>query len=560
MAIDILPFAFGLSLFSFFSSVAGIFLAVRRGRDGATAEDRRIAALRRQHEKAEARRLKTIKRVAKELRPKIIQALARYGFSYIYERQGAMTRMSTPVIRTILYTKDAIYFRIDRLPFRTTFTDLLKPEVEQNLSLAIGRECQFQHDVDIGVWLQVGLRSGVSAIPRFFPYTSKENPQNALELLPATKNWAVPIGMTTNRRFVYEDVRDFPHLLVAGATGGGKSVFMNQMLATMISRNTPKQLELILIDLKGGLEFWPYHNLPHLRRPVVIDAEEIPEVLGDIKKEKERRFALLRRAGVKDIRGWNHTKAAKLPYIFVFFDEIASLMLNPKLKRVVDGLINDLAAQGRALGLHLILCTQIPNRDVLSTIIRGNIPSRVCFNTDETGSMIVLGNHSAAQIPPHGRMIYRRASYQVECQAPFISEAEIDAAVNGQNLPQNAEKREVTINDLFTASLYGFAGKFTVRALYSAFEGDASETFIRRAAKEYEYSFEQQGPVIEIDGSRFVLGRVPMRGGRGRFLVPLADGEPLPTTQEEMEALAAPAVAAAENADDVLESVAWEEE
>lgn len=257
-------------------------------------------------------------------------------------------------------------------------------------------------------------------------------------------------------------------------------------------------------------------------------------------REKERRFTMLRQAGLKDVSAWNNVKAHKLPYVFVFFDEIANLMLNKKIKVQVDALIQDLAAQGRALGLHLILCTQVPNRDVLSTIIRGNIPTRVCFNTDHTGSMIVLGNQRAAEIPAGGRMIYKRASTQIECQAPMITEQQISTAL-AENLPQDGQN-EITAMDLFRAAVFAFGGRFTIRAIYQAFEGAIGETFVRRVANDYEYSFTERGPVIDIDGDRFVLGRVKMPGGRGRFLVPVVDR--LPETQAELDKMAAPAVAA----------------
>lgn len=538
MALDsALPVAFGFSLVAFVSSAWALLLAWRRGAV-ANAEQRRIAKMRRETARAEKRRLKTVKRVAKEIRPQVIQALARYGFSYIYERQGAMTRMSTPKINVVLFTQDAIYYRIAQLPFRTRFTDLLTPEVEKNLSLTIGRECRFVDDIEIGVWLQVGLRSGVSAIPRWFDWESESNPQNAMELIPAGKPWAIPIGMTENRRFIYEDFRDLPHLIVAGATDGGKSVFLNQMLCTLISRNPPSRLQITLIDLKGGLEFWPYRTIPHLRREVVINPDNVPGVLDDIRKEKERRFTMLRNANVQNIRGWNQTKPNKLPYIAVFFDEIMGLMLNRKIKHDFDRLIDDLASQGRALGIHLVLCTQVPTREVLSTIIRGNIHTRVVFAMDDTASMICLNNGRAANLPAKsGRMIFKRSMYQTEIQGPWISKEQIDTAVTASNLTDTAANEEVTASDVLKMSLYNLGGKFTVRALLDCFGSAVSHPFINQVADSYEYSNEEQGPVIEIDGGRYILGRVPMRGGWGRHLLPLAAEEAPPSNDEALLAL-----------------------
>src|SRR5690606_34239799 len=102
---------------------------------------------------------------------------------------------------------------------------------------------------------------------RFFNWQSDKTTENALEQLPKSKPWAVAMGVTNNRKLIYADAREWPHLLVAGATGGGKSVFLNQMLCSLLQRHSPANLQLVLIDLKGGLEFWPYQDIPHLRRP-----------------------------------------------------------------------------------------------------------------------------------------------------------------------------------------------------------------------------------------------------------------------------------------------------
>lgn len=497
-------------------------------------EEKRIQEIRRQTEREEARRRKEIRRVAMDLRKRVIANLAMQGHTYIYERQGAIAKAAKPEIRTILYTSEAIYFRIDKLPFKVQYTDLTKPETTQNLQLAIGRECRFIPDQELGLWLQIGLKSGIAAIPRHFAWHSESTAQNAVELLPETKRHVVAMGMTENRVFVSQDFRDFPHLLVAGATGGGKSVFLNQMLCTLLQRNTPKQLEIVLIDLKGGLEFWPYHEIPHLRRPVVVEPTDVPDALQEVMNEKTRRFSLFRKAGVRDIKGWNATRANKLPYVMVIFDEIANLMLVPKLKAQVQALVQDLTAQGRALGLHMVLCTQIPNKDVLTTIIRGNIVSKVAFNTDSTGSMVILGNTRAAEIPPGGRMIYRKSNAMTECQAPYIDTKQIEAVIESIQQPQEAERHEITADDLFRRSLDNYRGKFTLRAIYDEFGGDVTQPFVREVAKSYEYDFDERGPIIELDGQRYVLGQVAMRGGYGRRLVPIQ--EP-PETQEALQAL-----------------------
>jgi hypothetical protein len=303
-----------------------------------------------------------IAKVARGLRPRIIAGLSGFGFTYIYERQGATATASHVKIRTILYTTEAIYYRIDKTPFRVSFTDLATDEVARNLSLSIGRECRWILKTSgdaFGLWLQVALKTGIAAVPSFFPWDSKETPINAAALLPKTKNLAVAMGIGENRKFVYEDLRDWPHLIVCGGTGGGKSVFMNQILCTLITRNTPDQLQILMIDLKGGLEFSSYKKIPHLMRQPVVKPEDVPAALTQLHQEIERRFTLLQNTESRDISIWNKRQPNKMPYVVVVFDEIARLMLDNKLKSKTDALIDVAAAQGRAAGIHLILCTQV---------------------------------------------------------------------------------------------------------------------------------------------------------------------------------------------------------
>ncbi len=244
--------AFMVAMGISFASLLFLWLLARRKRPKLTPQEIK----QRQTEKEQQARLRQVERKAKQLRPQIIDSLAQMGFQYTYRRQGAVKKSAKPEIRHVLYGQDALYFRFDKLPFRTRFTDLLEPEVVRNLALAIGRECRIYENHDIGVWLIVGLRSGVAAIPRLFDWYDDANAQNALDLLPQKRPFVVALGLGENRRFHYEDGRRFPHLLVAGATGGGKSVFLNQMLCTFITQNAPAHLQMVLIDLKGGLEFW----------------------------------------------------------------------------------------------------------------------------------------------------------------------------------------------------------------------------------------------------------------------------------------------------------------
>jgi hypothetical protein len=497
-------------------------------------EQRRIAALRRENERAEDNRLKQIRAVAVGLRGKIANSLANSGFSYIYERHGATAKASKPRINHILYTKDALYFRIDRLPFRINFSDINTPEVARNLSLTIGRECRWLASTQDGLWLQVELATGLAAVPRFVPYYSEDTKHNAVELLPKTNPFTVAIGMGENRKLHYLDIRDAPHLLVAGATGGGKSNFLRQMLCTLITNVEPERLEVTLIDLKGGLEFWNYREVPHVKE-VIIDREVIPDYLRSIIALKEARFSRLREAGFNNISGWNANRSSKMNYHLIIFDEIAGLMLDRKIKGKVDLLVEHLTAQGRAVGIHLVLCTQSPTRDVLSTIIRTNIPTRIMFTSDMTGSMIVLDNAMATNLPHGGRAIYRHIHYY-EVQVPYILDGQVEDAI--QNAINPNGPGQITPYDLFRLAWLNLEGKFSWRAVKEQIGNSVGHYTIKKWAKEFEYKADLLGPVIDLGNEgRFILLPAPASSPKtGRRLYQVNGS--LPATVEDVDSLA----------------------
>lgn len=511
--------ALGAGLIFLGISLAGVYYGAnyryRRTTMAANGENRKI---RRQHERRQRQRRAEIRHIAKILRGEIIQDLSSQGFAYILERQGAMRRLSKPTITRVLCSADAIYYRIDRLPFRKRLTELLEPEVKINLSLALGRECRFIPDhADLGMWLQVSLQSGLDGIPKSFRWHSKKDAGNVLELLPKSRPWTISAGLGENRKHYYFDIRELPHLIVAGATGGGKSVYLNQLVCTLIARNAPDALQLYLIDLKGGLEFGRYNGIPHLAREVIYQKEQVSEVLGEIEGEMNRRFSLFRNGGVQDIRGWNATQAYKLAYLIIVFDEVASVMLEPSLRKVVDQLINSLSALGRAVGIHLVLATQSPTKAVLSTIIRANIEDRIVFSTDHIGSVIALGSGEAANIPPNvgGRAVFKRNNMRVHVQCPLITADQIASTIEAATGGTGAETA-LQPDELFAYALANLNGKASVRPLLDAFRERAGEPTIRRILSSYEYREDLDGPVIELEQGMYKLIR---NGGSGRQLV-----------------------------------------
>jgi S-DNA-T family DNA segregation ATPase FtsK/SpoIIIE len=235
---------------------------------------------------------------------------------------------------------------------------------------------------------------------------------------------------------VWVDLTEVPHMLVGGTPGSGKSVFLRQVLVRLALTYSPSMVNLLLVDLKGGMEFYPFRELPHLWAPVVSDVPELGPVLTRLVAELDRRQSLFRAEGVVSLRHWNERRPAeRLPYIVVIVDEFGELT-RPVAESSTDGsrgrspkasahtAFSTVARLGRALGIHLIVCTQRPDADVMPGQIKAQLPATVAFRTrGETNSHILLGDRdpAAALLPAvKGRAVFQWET-EDEVQAPFIS-------------------------------------------------------------------------------------------------------------------------------------------
>lgn len=511
-----------------------------------------LAAIRKDFEKKERARRDDIHKLARQLLKQIVENITRQGLARAEQKKGAVTFYSKIKVDAAVCTDDAIYYRVsERTPFGITFTDIAQPEVETNLSAAIRRPCRIRISTDYGLWIIVGLASGVADIPRVFPYYSKETAKNALDLLPHTKPYLIPIGVGENMSFKYADIRKLIHVLIAGTTGGGKSTFLNQSLISLMLRNHPKTLKLALIDLKGGLEMISYESVPHLMNDVIFKPDEVPPLLERFREEKERRFNLFRSRKVKNLQGWNQTQREKLPVWLLVFDEIQALMIKPTLRQTVEGLLGDLAFQGRAVGLYIWICTQFPNKDVLSTAIRANCPTKVCFAMTLTGSMLVLDGTEAAKLPLEGRAVFSPPGRDLAVvQTPYLGRLKADGRVNEKEenrMVQNYIKEIVakwskpdeSNSDkmllLFEALISDYRGKCAMRTATEL--GIVGVRELKDRIGEFDYNLDTQKPVIELpEMGRYILVRIPKLGGSTRWLVPVGQKQ-LPKTKEEILSL-----------------------
>lgn len=265
--------------------------------------------------------------------------------------------------------------------------------------------------------------------------------------IPGNLMLPVILGEDTYGEKVYVDLTTMPHLLVAGRTGSGKSVFINTLITTLICKYTPEDLRLIMVDPKQ-VEFAAYENLPHLfendGEPLRIasDAEEAREVLEVTVNEMERRFELLKEYKAKKISDYNKVATEKLPYIVFIVDEFADLMLmgTASDRREVENKIVRIAQKARAVGIHMILSTQKPLAQIMTTLIKANMPARISFSVTSAGdSRVILDEGGAEALTGNGDMLYRdpvaRSEYTriKRVQAPWISDDDIDLLIKQGN-------------------------------------------------------------------------------------------------------------------------------
>ena len=246
---------------------------------------------------------------------------------------------------------------------------------------------------------------------------------------------AVGLGKDIMGKVKWCEINATPHLLVAGSTGSGKSVCINCIIASILMRSRPDQVRLVLVDPKK-VEFSMYEGVPHLLSPVVTDPKKASIALKNIVGEMERRYELLEHTKNKNIVGYNkfcesHPEYKKLPYIVVIIDELADLML-VAAKEVEDSIMR-ITQMARAAGIHLIVATQRPSTDIITGVVKANIPSRISFAvSSQIDSRTILDMGGAEKLLGKGDMLFlpMGESIPMRVQGAFVSEEEIEKLVN----------------------------------------------------------------------------------------------------------------------------------
>lgn len=421
-----------------------------------------------------------------EYRKRLTNALDRLGFCYRYPRseRSPLADLVLGGVRSVQFDEirmqpEALYYHLDtrRLPRGVHIPALLEPNVLTDLTISCGRRVTAEYSEQIGAWYIVerggaarGLPAHVSFGDLMERFGDKDDPL------------AIAVGLTANNRPVFRSLSQTIHLLVGGVPGSGKSNFINAMLCTWIARNHPDELRLVMVDLKGGLELDPYMGVPHVHQvpdldPIINQREDVPRMLDWLLEEGERRIGKLH-GKHRSIASYNKNRQRdRMPRIVLVIDEYADIALHTELKREVERRLTNICQRFRAVGVHVVLCTQRPEANIVSPNIKGVMQAKVAFNcANNASSMVMLDNTDAKGLAPVGRAMLQESGMQTLVQTPYMPDdlvAQVIAAAKaGQHVaPVVQRKHDVTADEVMRWALDQAGGELASRRVYQTFRG-----------------------------------------------------------------------------------------
>lgn len=461
----------------------------------------------------------------------IIDKWTRLGFCHRYYHKGE-ERVDRVQFDRVVSTMDAHFLKIDAA-FQTAFKNwrtnipdgvkvaeqLLNPSTLDELSITCQRQVTAVHGPR-GAWVIVNRLSSSNGLMNYVNFDS------VMDKYPARFNDRMPIcvGVGINRAVQWLNLAEFPHWLIGGYTSSGKSNMVNVGICTLISRQSPTDLRLILIDLKGGLEFSFYEGIPHLHGEIVDHISKVADTLAQLEAMMEARFARFKSARVKVIDDFRAKRPGEyMPRVLCVFDEVASIIDHGETTKRIAASLRQLAAKGRAVGIHIWLCTQRPDVKIIEGAIKANLAVRISGRmTTSADSVTILGTSAAkelAAIP--GRMVMQTGPTPVPVQTPHITEANIHKALSiarARAVPPPLDipadtvvvHQEWTPERVIELSLKHLGGNITWKAVYQAAD-DLSQSQARELV-ERVWSMKE----IEFEGRMY---RVQKNRSNTRSLV-----------------------------------------
>lgn len=400
----------------------------------------------------------------------------------------------------------------------TKVSKLLSIQREISLALA-AKDIRIQAPIPGKNTIGVEIPNKVNASVSFKEVLTNIPPVNSKTLL------AVGLGKDIMGKVKWAEINSTPHLLIAGATGSGKSVCINCIICSILMRTKPDEVKLVLVDPKK-VELSIYNGIPHLKAPVVTDPRKASLALKNIVVEMEKRYTIFEDAKCKNIEAYNqmcetHLQYTKMPYIVVIIDELADLML-VAAKEVEDSIMR-ITQMARAAGIHLIVATQRPSTDIITGVIKANIPSRISFAVSSSiDSRTILDGMGAEKLLGKGDMLFlpMGENIPIRIQGAFVSEDEISKIVDWTIKQQKAKYDESLTNEVSGKSvvddnyqskdeyddpLYNEIVDFAVQT------GKISASLIQR---KYRLGYNRAARIMDLLEERGIVG--PQNGSKPR--------------------------------------------
>jgi hypothetical protein len=347
-----------------------------------------------------------------------------------------------PEVERIVITPNVIYFKVLTLtktvtgykvplPYNVYIDALLSPEVTSYIANVSGRQIAAlspkQKDGTRGVWYALNRTDTPNGILDFVSYSE------VMHWYPDDFKYKViiPVGVGEQNKIKWVNFTDFPHWMVVGQTGTGKSNFINVMFSSLISQYKPADVRIVAVDLKGGVELSIYQDVPHLLGSVVQSVDVFAERLAQLEAEMSERFAALKEAGARDLPTYNQRSSFPMARIIVIIDEFSSVESQGELTKSIHNSMMQLTSKGRAVGINIVICTQSPRVDIVPGKIKDNCSVKIVGRAGDTQhSRIMIGTGAAAHIAEvPGRMLAKIDQTPIEVQTPRIVEDEIKEAI-----------------------------------------------------------------------------------------------------------------------------------
>jgi DNA segregation ATPase FtsK/SpoIIIE-like protein len=436
------------------------------------------------------------KQQAKLVSEQIIKLLTNLEFSHHTKKEDRIYVKKRITFRNSYVSPYTYVYVANEMPYGVRATSIAEDWVANELSLALGKKVHIDLGLN-GLRITVEVASTLS-IPDFATFADSE------KMPKASGPLTFYAGKTTNGADVYRNLAEAPHMIVAGQTGGGKSNLLNNIICGYMKQD-PNVVQMIMFDLKSGIEFAPFYGVPHLWKAgndndgIIEYPEGVIPALQSIHKETDRRIKLIKEAGNKKIEEYNRAKTKnRLPYIVVFVDEYA-IARSLGGQGVEKELVN-IANKSRVAGIHFIIATQYPKAEIFSPLIKVNFPWRIAFNMTSGASMSVINSWDASGLSPVGRAILQTSEGDMYVQTPRITESTIhsivDAAKGGT---QSYRVTTLDPEEIIRWALNNTAGKLDGDTIYAQFKDRMAQAKVQSLLKAMDNNeYEVEGEIYYV--------------------------------------------------------------